>query len=213
MKTLVIIDVQNDFIPGGSLPVPEGGDIIPVINALQKEFDLVLATQDWHPENHFSFALHHEGKKEFEKVEWKGQEQVLWPEHCVQRSWGAKFHPKLRTSKIETIFRKGTNPEIDSYSGFYDNAHLKSTGLAGYLKEKAVEELYFCGLAADICVYFSIMDALKEGFQAILIEDTTKALDISSAVGLNQNYRGKPLWFKVSSNLNYSKETLIKILQ
>lgn len=187
MKTLVIIDVQNDFIPGGSLPVLKGGEIIPVINELQKEFELVIATQDWHPENHSSFAIHHEGKKEFEKIEWKGQEQVLWPVHCVQRSWGAKFHPELRTSKIETIFRKGTNPEIDSYSGFYDNAHLKSTGLAGYLREKAADELYFCGLAADICVYFSIMDALKEGFNATLIEDATKALDASAFEEAKQN--------------------------
>lgn len=180
MRTLVIIDVQNDFIPGGTLPVPAGGDIIPVINALQKEFDLVIATQDWHPENHSSFAVQHEGKREFDKIEWQGQEQVLWPEHCVQGSWGAKFHPELKTIRIETIFRKGTNPEIDSYSGFYDNAHKKSTGLAGYLREKGAGELYFCGLAADICVYFSIMDALKEGFQATLIEDASKALDASA---------------------------------
>lgn len=194
MKTLVIIDVQNDFIPGGSLPVPEGGDIIPVINALQKEFDLVIATQDWHPENHSSFAINHEGKKEFDKIEWKGREQILWPIHCLQRSWGAKFHPELRTSKIETIFRKGTDPEIDSYSGFYDNAHLKSTGLAGYLREKGADELYFCGLAANICVYFSIMDALKEGFQATLIEDASKALDASVFEITKQNileYGGK----------------------
>ena len=191
MKTLVIIDVQNDFIPGGTLPVPEGGDIIPVINALQREFDLVIATQDWHPENHSSFAIHHDGKNEFDKIDWKGREQVLWPEHCVQRSWGAKFHPELKTQKIETIFRKGTDPEIDSYSGFFDNAHLKLTGLAGYLREKGAEELYFCGLAADICVYFSIMDALKEGFQAILIEDASKALDASDFEKAKQNILDK----------------------
>lgn len=187
MKTLIIIDVQNDFIPGGTLPVPEAAEIIPVINSLQKEFELVIATQDWHPENHFSFAVNHEDKTEFEKIEWEGGEQVLWPTHCVQRSWGAKFHPELRTTKIETIFRKGTNPEIDSYSGFYDNAHLKSTGLAGYLREKGAQELYFCGLAADICVYYSIMDALKEGFQAYLIEDASKALNAEAYEKAQQN--------------------------
>ena len=177
MKTLVIIDVQNDFIPGGSLAVPGGDQIVALINKLQEEFDLVIATQDWHPRDHSSFAANHPGKNEFEKIELHGQEQVLWPVHCVQNSDGAKFHPELKSSKIETIFRKGTSKEIDSYSGFYDNAHLKSTGLAGYLKEKGADELYFCGLAAEYCVYFSVMDALKEGFSATLIEDATRPLD------------------------------------
>ena len=177
MKTLVIIDVQNDFIPGGSLAVPEGDEIVPVINKLQKKFDLVIATQDWHPEEHSSFAVNHSGKKEFETIEWKGQKQVLWPVHCVQNSEGAHFYSTLQTKKVEAVFRKGTNPEIDSYSGFYDNAHLKSTGLAGYLKEKGATDLYFCGLAAEYCVYFSMLDALKEGFNATLIEDATRALN------------------------------------
>jgi len=177
MKTLVIIDLQNDFIPGGSLAVPEGDQIVTLINKLQEEFDLVIAAQDWHPRDHSSFAANHPGKNEFEKIELQGQEQVLWPVHCVQNSDGAKFHPDLNTAKIEAIFRKGTAKEIDSYSGFYDNAHLRSTGLAGYLKEKGAEELYFCGLAAEYCVYFSVMDALNEGFSATLIEDATRALD------------------------------------
>lgn len=177
MRTLVIIDMQNDFIPGGALAVPEGDQIIPTINELQKKFDLVIATQDWHPADHASFAVNHSGKKEFEKINLQGQEQVLWPVHCVQGTRGAEFHPNLETGKLEAIFRKGTNPGIDSYSGFYDNAHLKSTGLAGYLREKGAKELYFCGLAADYCVYFSIMDALQEDFYACLIEDATRALD------------------------------------
>ncbi|MGM1054541.1 MAG: bifunctional nicotinamidase/pyrazinamidase [Bacteroidota bacterium] len=177
MRALVIIDVQNDFIPGGALAVPEGNEIVELINKLQHKFDLVIATQDWHPENHSSFAVNHPEKEEFEKIEWKGNEQVLWPVHCLQNSWGSKLHPDLKTSKIEAIFRKGTNPEIDSYSAFYDNGHQKTTGLAGYLKEKGVDELYFCGLAAEICVYFSVMDALEEGFDSTIIEDATRALD------------------------------------
>lgn len=178
MKTLIIIDVQNDFIPGGALAVPRGDEVVEVINRLQEKFELIIATQDWHPPGHSSFAKSHPGKKEFETIPWKGGEQVLWPEHCIQDTEGANFHPCLKTSRIETIFRKGTNPEIDSYSGFFDNAHLKSTGLAGYLREKGSTALYFCGLAAEYCVYFSILDALQEGFDAILIEDATRPLDL-----------------------------------
>lgn len=178
MKTLVIIDLQNDFTPGGSLAVPGGNEIVATVNRLQHEFDLVVATQDWHPRDHSSFAANHLNKKEFEKIEWEGLEQVLWPIHCVQNSNGANFHAGLETARIEAIFRKGTNTEIDSYSGFYDNAHLKSTGLAGYLKDKGANELYFCGLAAEYCVYFSIMDSLQEGFSAVLIEDATRALNL-----------------------------------
>ncbi|MDT0651724.1 bifunctional nicotinamidase/pyrazinamidase [Autumnicola edwardsiae] len=177
MKALLIIDVQNDFMPGGALAVREGDKVVPVINRLQEKFDLVIATQDWHPLNHASFAENHAGKNEFEIIDLDGIQQILWPVHCVQNSEGAQFHPDLKTSKIEAIFRKGTNPEIDSYSGFYDNAHLKSTGLAGYLREKGVTEIYFCGLAAEFCVFFSVKDALKEGFSAVLIEDATRALD------------------------------------
>ncbi|WP_373057339.1 bifunctional nicotinamidase/pyrazinamidase [Zunongwangia sp. H14] len=177
MKALLIIDVQNDFMPAGALAVPEGDQVVPVINRLQEKFELVIATQDWHPAGHASFAKSHAGKMEFEKIELDGIEQVLWPEHCVQNSEGAAFHKDLETSKIEAIFRKGTDLKIDSYSGFYDNAHLKSTGLAGYLKEKGVEEIYFSGLAAEFCVFFSIQDALQEGFSALLIEDATRALN------------------------------------
>ncbi|TVZ26158.1 nicotinamidase/pyrazinamidase [Gillisia sp. Hel_I_86] len=176
MKALVIIDMQNDFIPGGSLAVPGGDEIVPIINELQNKFDLVIATQDWHPKDHSSFAENHPEKKEFESIKLHGMDQKLWPVHCVQNSKGAEFHPKLHTERIEAIFRKGTDKNIDSYSGFYDNAHLKSTGLAGYFKEKGVTTLYFCGLAADYCVYFSVMDALNEGFEAILLEDATRAI-------------------------------------
>jgi len=176
MRALVIIDMQNDFIPGGSLAVPEGDKLVPIINNLQEKFDLIIATQDWHPQDHSSFAENHSGKKDFEIIELGGIDQILWPVHCVQNSEGAQLHSDLKTQKLEAIFRKGTNKEIDSYSGFYDNAHLKSTGLSGYLNEKGISQLYFCGLAAEYCVYFSIIDALKEGFETFLIEDATKAI-------------------------------------
>lgn len=177
MKTLILIDIQNDFMPGGALAVPEGDKIVPLVNELQDKFDLVIATQDWHPEGHASFASSHEGEKEFDVIKLDGLDQVMWPDHCVQNSHGAEFHKDLKTSRIEAIFRKGTDPKIDSYSGFYDNAHLKSTGLTGYLKEKGAKELYFAGLAGDYCVNFSVQDALGEGFDCRLIEDGTRALN------------------------------------
>lgn len=176
MKTLIIVDAQVDFMPGGALEVKLGDEIIPVINKLLPKFDLVVATQDWHPREHKSFAANHPGKEEFEVIDLNGLEQKLWPPHCIQGTKGADFHPDLNSGPIESIFRKGMDPEIDSYSGFYDNGHKKSTGLSGYLKEKGATELYFCGLAADICVYFSLVDALKEGFDAILIEDAAVPL-------------------------------------
>lgn len=176
MKALIIIDVQNDFMPGGALEVPHGDEIVPVINSINKKFELVIATQDWHPLNHVSFASNHMDKKPFDTIKMKNMKQTLWPDHCVQGSLGADFHPDLSTYLVETIFRKGTDSRIDSYSAFYDNTHQKSTGLTGYLKEKGVTCLYFCGLAADICVYFSIKDALQAGFNCFLIEDATRAL-------------------------------------
>jgi nicotinamidase/pyrazinamidase len=177
MKTLIIIDVQNDFMPGGSLAVSKGDLIVPVINALQAKFDLVIATQDWHPANHKSFAANHVNKKPFEKIILNGLEQILWPDHCVQGTKGADFHSELETNLIEAIFRKGMNPEIDSYSGFYDNGRQKSTGLAGFLREKKAETLYFSGLCTDICVYYTIQDALTAGFNCVLIEDASCPLD------------------------------------
>ena len=177
MKTLILIDVQNDFIPGGSLAVPEGDQIIAPINSMLDKFDLVIATQDWHPHNHKSFASNHPGKKVFEQIELQGLEQTLWPNHCVQQTRGAAFHPDLQTGPIEAIFHKGMDPEIDSYSGFFDNGHKKSTGLSGYLKEKKATELYLCGLAADICVYYSIIDAIELGFSVNLVDDASRPLD------------------------------------
>lgn len=176
MKALLLIDIQNDFLPGGALAVPEGDQIVPMANHLQEQFDLVIATQDWHPANHKSFASQHAGKQTFETIELQGLEQILWPDHCVQETSGADFSPDLAMHKVEAIFRKGTNPEIDSYSGFYDNGHLKTTGLADYLRGKGVKQLYLTGLAADFCVFFSAKDALQEGFETFLIEDATRAI-------------------------------------
>ncbi|MGV8813163.1 MAG: bifunctional nicotinamidase/pyrazinamidase [Gelidibacter sp.] len=184
MKTLLIVDVQNDFMPGGALAVPEADKIVPVINSIQHKFDLVVAAQDWHPADHVSFASNHEGKSIFDEIELHGKPQTLWPNHCVQETEGAKFHPDLNSQKWEAIFRKGTDKEIDSYSAFYDNGHLKSTGLAGYLREKGTSQLFLCGLAGDICVYFSASDAFKEGFACFFIEDASQPLDAEDFKGI-----------------------------
>jgi nicotinamidase/pyrazinamidase len=192
MKTLILIDVQNDFMPYGALPVVEGDQIVPIINKIIYKFDLVVATQDWHPKNHISFASNHKDKKPFDVMDLDGFKQTLWPDHCVQGTSGAEFHPDLETKPIEAIFRKGTNPNIDSYSGFYDNLHKKNTGLAGYLREKKAKDLYFVGLATDYCVYYSIIDALKEGFNVYLIEDATRAIDKN----LYENHLKKELFEK-----------------
>jgi nicotinamidase/pyrazinamidase len=189
VKTLIIVDVQNDFMPGGTLEVPGSGEIVPVINDLLDKFDLIIATQDWHPKNHKSFASTHFGKQPLDKIEQEGIEHILWPDHCVQGTKGADFHPKLATNKIEAIIRKGTDPEIDSYSGFYDNNHEKSTGLAGYLREKGCKELYFCGLASEICVYYSIKDAVEEGFSAKLIKDASSPLDEINSVSIQDELK------------------------
>jgi len=173
MKVLVLADIQNDFLPGGALAVPDGDKIIPVVNELQNYFELVVATQDWHPANHKSFASNQKDKKPFEFIELRGLKQVLWPDHCVQGSYGAEFSDQLNMNKAEAIFRKGTDPEIDSYSGFFDNGHLKSTCLEDYLRGKQVDQVYVVGLCGDICVFYTAMDSLREGFETYIIEDAT----------------------------------------
>ena len=177
MKALILIDIQNDFLPGGALAVPNGDEIISVVNTLQNNFELAIATQDWHPRDHKSFASNHLGKKAFEVIDLNGLEQVLWPAHCIQGTSGAELAKSVNWNKAEAIFRKGTNPDIDSYSGFYDNGHLKSTGMAHYLKGRGVKEVYIAGLAADYCVYFTAKDALSEGFVTYVIEDATRAIN------------------------------------
>ncbi|MCC2545390.1 bifunctional nicotinamidase/pyrazinamidase [Hymenobacter sp. BT175] len=176
MRALLLIDIQNDFLPTGALPVPEGDAIIDLANRLQAEMDLVVATQDWHPQHHQSFASEHAGKSAFDVIDLHGLEQVLWPDHCCQGTPGAGFAPGLDLNRVEAIFRKGTSPEIDSYSGFFDNGHRKSTGLADYLRGRGVRQVYVMGLAADYCVYFTAKDALQEGFETFLIEDATRPI-------------------------------------
>lgn len=176
MKALILIDIQQDFMPNGALPVAQGDQIIPIVNDLIDQYQYIVATQDWHPANHKSFASNHIGKEPFEDINLNGIKQTLWTNHCVQGSQGADFHPDLKTHKISAIFRKGTDAEIDSYSGFYDNHRLKSTGLAGYLKELKITELHFVGLASDYCVYYSMKDALELGFKVKLYEKATRAI-------------------------------------
>lgn len=175
-KALIIIDVQNDFLKGGSLAVEEGNSIISLINSIQNNFDVVVATQDWHPENHKSFARNHVDKKEFEKIELNGLEQVLWPVHCVQGTFGAELHNDLNLNKVSAIIRKGMDSETDSYSAFNDNGKRNSTGLYGFLKEHSVTDVYVCGLAGDYCVYYTAKDAAALDFKTYFIENATKSI-------------------------------------
>jgi len=191
MDALIVTDVQNDFLPGGALAVPRGDEIIPLVNVLQEHFELVVATQDWHPRGHVSFASSHPGKKVFDKIMTGGIEQVLWPDHCLQGSQGAEFAPGLSTIRAEAIVRKGTNPAVDSYSTFFDNARLKSTGLEGYLKHKGVRRVFLCGLAADFCVYYSTMDALAAGFGVVFIKDATRAISEQGLEAAEKAMRAK----------------------
>ncbi len=178
MKALILVDIQNDFCPGGALAVNEGDRIVPVVNRLLPHFDLVVATQDWHPEGHGSFATSH-GKNPGDMHELAGMPQVMWPDHCVQKTEGAEFHPELDLRPVEAVFRKGTDPAIDSYSGFYDNGRKKSTGLVGYLKEKGVVEVHVVGLATDYCVKFTALDAKQAGFETTVIEDATRGVNLA----------------------------------
>jgi nicotinamidase/pyrazinamidase len=166
-RALIIVDVQNDFLPGGALAVPNGDEVIPVINQMQNDFDVVVATQDWHPLDHGSFAASH-SKKVGETVELAGLSQYLWPVHCVQESEGAEFARDLDRSSIQIIFKKGTDPTVDSYSGFFDNAKRRSTGLGDWLSESNVRDVTIVGLATDYCVKFTVLDALELGFRTSL---------------------------------------------
>lgn len=188
MKALIIVDVQNDFLPGGALEVPKGDDIIPVINSLIMDYPLVVATQDWHPQNHQSFASQHAEHQTFDLIDLNGLPQILWPDHCIQGSAGADFAADLNTKPIEAIFRKGMDKDIDSYSGFYDNGRRKATGLAGYLKERGVSEVHICGLAADFCVYFTAMDSLQENLKTVILSKATKAIDKSQFIDKKEQF-------------------------
>jgi len=175
---LILVDIQNDFLPGGALAVPQGDEIIPLVNELQNRFDLIVATQDWHPKNHGSFAENHDGKEIGELISLNGLQQILWPVHCVQETDGGMFAENLNREKVKKIFPKGTNIEVDSYSGFYDNGHFQSTGLSEYLKEKNITRVFIVGLATDYCVKYTALDALKLGFETIVFSDATRAVNI-----------------------------------
>ncbi len=178
MKALIIVDVQNDFCPGGALAVQEGDTIIPIINKIQTQFDLVVATQDWHPKDHKSFASNN-GKKVGENINLNGLPQILWPDHCVQGSKGAEFVSDLNMKKIDHIIQKGTDPEIDSYSGFFDNGHKKKTALDDYLHMKGVDEVFVVGLATDYCVKFTALDAVKLRYRTNLIVDACRGVNLA----------------------------------
>jgi nicotinamidase/pyrazinamidase len=178
MKALVLVDIQNDFVPGGALAVREGDLVVPVAKRLILQFDLVVATQDWHPADHQSFAANHPRRKVGEVIEVAGLPQVLWPVHCVQGTPGAEFVPGLDVAKVTQVFRKGTDASIDSYSGFFDNGHRRATGMGEWLKGRGVTDLYVMGLATDYCVKFTALDGRGLGFNVWLIEDGCRGVEL-----------------------------------
>lgn len=178
-KALILVDIQNDFCPGGALAVRDGDAIIPLVNRLQPGYDVVAATQDWHPASHKSFASNHPGKKPGDMGELGGQPQVMWPDHCVQGTAGAEFHPLLDMSLVKAVFRKGMDPEVDSYSGLYDNGRKHTTGLAAWLRGLGVTEVDVVGLATDYCVKWTALDAHAEGFATRVIEDATRGVELA----------------------------------
>lgn len=188
VSALIIVDIQNDFCPGGALAVDGGDQVVPVANRLAAQFKadggLVVATQDYHPAGHGSFASEHPGAQVGEVGELGGLLQVFWPDHCVAGTWGAEFHPDLQVGLIDKVFVKGTDKRIDSYSGFYDNDHLSSTGLAGFLRSQGVAEVTVLGLATDYCVFATARDALAEGFQTTVVAEGCRAVNIQPDDGI-----------------------------
>jgi nicotinamidase/pyrazinamidase len=180
MTAFLLIDIQNDFVPGGALAVPGGDEIIPIVNAMMSKFELIVATQDWHPADHGSFAVNHTGRQVFEQIELDGLPQTLWPVHCVQDTGGALFAPGLDTRKIERVFTKGLNPRIDSYSGFFDNGHRASTGMGEWLKARGVTKLCVAGVATDYCVKFTVLDALAAGFAVEVITQACRGVNLKA---------------------------------
>jgi nicotinamidase/pyrazinamidase len=179
---LLVVDVQNDFCPGGKLPVPHGDEVVPVVNRLAAKFPHVVLTQDWHPPGHFSFASTHAGRQPFETVTVAYGPQVLWPDHCVQGTPGAEFHPTLAVPQAELIVRKGFRRAIDSYSAFFENDHRTPTGLTGYLHERGLSRVVLVGLALDFCVRYSAEDAHAQGFDVIVVEDACRAIDVDGSL-------------------------------
>ncbi len=179
---LIVIDVQNDFCTGGALAVSDGEKVVPAVNRIAQKFENVVLTQDWHPEDHVSLVSNHPHKRPFESIELSYGPQVLWPDHCVQGSTGANFHSALETTRASLVLRKGIHRDIDSYSAFYENDHKTSTGLAGYLRERGLKTLFFVGLAFDFCVRYSAEDARKAGFEAVVIEEACRGIDLDGSV-------------------------------
>src|SRR5580693_5575399 len=179
---LIVIDVQNDFCPGGQLAVAGGDSVIEPILAIAPKFEHIILTQDWHPAGHTSFASSHAGKRPYERIELSYGTQTLWPDHCVQGGIGAEFHPALKLPQAELILRKGFRPQIDSYSAFFENDRVTSTGLAGYLRERGLNRVFLAGLAYDFCVGYSALDARGLGFEAIVIRDACRAIDLNGSV-------------------------------
>lgn len=182
---LLIVDVQNDFLPGGALAVSSGDQIIPLVNLIQSKFNFIVASQDFHPADHKSFAANNPGRKVGDIIDLDGLDQFLWPVHCVQGTDGADFSKALIQENWNKIFQKGMNPEVDSYSGFFDNAKRGDTGLSEFLKENQIERVFICGLALDYCVMFTALDALNEGFETFLITDATRPVNVKPTDGEN----------------------------
>ena len=179
---LFIVDVQNDFCPGGALAVPQGDQIVPAVNRLAAEFAHVVLTQDWHPRGHASFASSHPGKQPFDTIDLSYGQQILWPDHCVQGTRGAAFHPDLEVPHAELVLRKGFRTAIDSYSAFLENDHRTPTGLAGYLKERSFERITLCGLATDFCVFYSALDSRRAGFAVTVVTDACRGIDTDGSL-------------------------------
>lgn len=178
MRALVLVDLQYDFMPGGALAVARGDEVVPVAQKLMPRFDIVIATQDWHPRDHASFAVNQPGKQIGDVIDLDGQPQVLWPAHCVQGSRGAELHEALDKKRITAVFRKGLDPAIDSYSGFFDNGHKKATGLGDWVRDKKITKLFVMGLATDYCVKFTVLDARQLGIETILVEDGCRGVNL-----------------------------------
>jgi len=181
-EALVVVDVQNDFCPGGALAVADGDAILPEVNRLIDRFEHVVLTQDWHPAGHSSFASTHPGKAPFDRLEMPYGPQTLWPDHCVQASKGADFHPALQWTKAQLVIRKGFRRQIDSYSAFFENDHSTPTGLAGYLRERGIGRITLCGLATDFCVAFSALDAVRCGFEAEVVLGACRGIDLGGSM-------------------------------
>lgn len=181
-RVLLVVDVQNDFCPHGALAVPEGDQVVPVINQLSRRFAHVILTQDWHCKDHLSFASSHPGMKPLERIELAYGSQILWPDHCVQGTHGAEFHPDLDVTHCELILRKGYRRDIDSYSAFFENDRRTPTGLAGYLRERGLTQLFVTGLATDFCVAYSALDARRLGFEVTVIEEACRGIDVSGSL-------------------------------